>query len=196
MNLETWFPTPIWNTVIDIPDLQNQEAIDFCLAFREKSDGRVISNVGGWQSNDLLKTDLLNTPLNFLLDVALSNCQKALTELGSKKEARVLNSWISINGKNNYNELHSHPNCDLACVFYLTENNSEIEFQRPYDIQKYFLDSLETNNLTLLSYSHVTHSPVKNTFLIFPSWLQHSVKPNQSESERISVAINIKAVYP
>ena len=194
MNLETWFPTPIWNTVIDLPDTQNQEAINFCLRLEQNSVGRVVSNAGGWQSNDFSEADLANTPLNFLIGATISNCQKALVELGSKKEARIVNSWININNKNDFNKLHNHPSCDLACVFYLTNNNSEIEFQRPYDISKYFLDNLESNNSTPLSFTHVTHSPTKNAFLIFPAWLQHYVKPNLSESVRISVAINIEAV--
>lgn len=194
MNLETWFPTPIWNMVANIPDCQNQEAVNFCFALKQNSNGRVVSNVGGWQSNELFKADWLNTPLNFLVNAATANCQKALVELGSRKEAVVLNAWVNINGKTNHNQLHNHLNCDLSCVFYLTDNNSEIEFQRPYDIQKYFLDNLESNNSTAASFSHVTYSPSKNTFLIFPAWLQHSVKPNQNESPRISIAMNIKAV--
>lgn len=194
MNLETWFSTPIWNTVIDLPDTQNQEAINFCLQLEQNSVGRVVSNAGGWQSNDFLEADLVNTPLNFLIDAVVSNCQKALVELGSKKEVRIVNSWININNKNDFNKLHTHPSCDLACVFYLTNNNSEIEFQRPYDIPKYFLDNLESNNSTPLSFTHVTYNPTKNAFLIFPAWLQHYVKPNLSESVRISVAINIEAV--
>lgn len=194
MNLETWFPTPIWNTVVDITDAQNQEAIDFCVNLRERTNGREVSNVGGWQSNDLLENDLLNTPLEFLIGAAKPICQKAIMDFGSSKQAAILNSWVNINDKNNYNKLHNHTSCDLACVFYLTGNNSDIEFVRPYDIQKYFLDNLESDYSTQLSFSHVTHSPTKNTLLVFPSWLQHCVKPNENNSTRISVAINIKAI--
>lgn len=194
MIIETWFPTPIWNTVIDLPDIQNQEAVDFCLALKEKSTGRTVSNIGGWQSYDILENELINTSLKFLINIIKPACQKIIYDFGSTKKVQILNSWVNINTKNNYNKLHNHPNCDLACVFYLTDNNSEVEFERPYDIQKYFLDSLGSNNSTPLSFSHVTYGPTKNTLLIFPSWLQHRVKPNQNDSTRISVAINIKAV--
>lgn len=194
MNLETWFPTPIWNTVVGVTDNQSQEAINFCLNLRKQTNGRTVSNVGGWQSNDLLEDELLNTPLEFLIYVAKPACQKAIEEFGSTRKAKILNLWVNINDKNNYNALHNHPNCDFACVFYLTENNADIEFERPYDIQKYFLDNLNSNYSTQLSFSHVAYSPTKNTLLVFPSWLQHRVKPNQNNFTRISVAINIKAM--
>lgn len=194
MNLETWFPTPIWNTVVDVPDCQNQKAINFCLGLKDKDYGRVVSNVGGWQSNDILENELIDTPLNFLIGVVKPACQKAITDLGSNKQAVIVNSWVNINNKNDYNELHNHVSCEFACVFYLTENNSDIEFERPYDIQKYFLDSLESTFSTPASFSRVTHSPPKNALLIFPAWLKHRVKPSVSDSTRISVAINIKVV--
>lgn len=195
MNLQTWFAVPIWNAVLDLPDDQRRQAIDFCKEVKKRSVGRVLSNVGGWQSNDLLEADLLDSPLHFLLPIIKATCQKAVSDFGSLKKVNIENSWININKENTYNRLHNHAGGDLACVFYLTDNNSEIEFIRPYDIQQYYLDSLNSNYNTELSFTSVTYKPQKNTLLIFPSWLQHRVKINTDKTARISIAVNIKTIY-
>jgi uncharacterized protein (TIGR02466 family) len=194
MNLETWFAIPIWNDVIELPDTQNQEAIKFCLKLREQSPGRTLSNVGGWQSNDLYENELVCSPLQFLLPVVTAACQNALKAFGSKRKIIVSNSWINMSDRGNYNILHYHSNCDLVCVFYLTENNSAIKFDRPFDVPRYYLSQLGSSCNTALSYSNVVHTPPKNALLVFPSWLQHSVEASQSDTVRISITMNMKAV--
>lgn len=195
MNLQKWFAIPIWNAVLELSDERRLQAIDFCKEIKKHSAGRVISNIGGWQSNDLLETDLRDSPLNFLLPIIKESCQKAVNDFGSTKKINIGNAWININEENSYNRLHNHAGSDLSCVFYLTDNNSEIEFIRPYDIQQHYLDNLESKYNTELSFISVTYKPQKNTLLMFPSWLQHRVKTNINKTARISVAINIKTVY-
>ena len=34
-------------------------------------------------------------------------------------------------------------------------------------------------------------TPVPNTLIMFPAWLEHDVEPNQSQEERISISFNI-----
>lgn len=194
MNLETWFAVPIWNTVVDLSDSQRQEAIKFCLDLKEQSLGRVVSNMEGWQSNDLYEDDLLRSPLQFLPSAVMPACQEAIESLGVNRRMSVANTWINVSSKGAYNVLHNHANCALTCVFYLTEDNSAIKFERPFDVAKYYLEQVGSTCATELSFANVRYTPSKNTLLVFPPWLQHSVETNQNDTVRISVAMNMKFV--
>ena len=42
-----------------------------------------------------------------------------------------------------------------------------------------------------------TIEPLKNTLLLFPSWLKHRVEPNLSKKNRICISFNLgKGIYP
>ena len=52
MSLYNLFSVPIWNTELETID--NEEIVKHCQKWKkEQSQGRKISNVGGWQSEDL-----------------------------------------------------------------------------------------------------------------------------------------------
>jgi uncharacterized protein (TIGR02466 family) len=191
MNVETWFPVPIWNIVTSVSDTQNQQAIDFCLNLKSRLDGRTVSNAGGWQSQDLLSSDLLGTPLAPIVDeVLLPACQQAMAALGSTKKLKTANFWVNINGKGHFNLPHSHDGSVLSGVFYLTNENSSIAFTRQKDVFDYFLQTINSDYSTPLSFFEVKYTPIKNSLLIFPSWLWHSVERNDTDQDRISIAFN------
>ena len=191
MKIEQWFSIPIWKTNLEIDDDTVNECIRFCLDLSMQSEGRVKTNRGGWQSNDLFYKDFINTPLiKYFQNIEnkLAGCMK---DLDSKASLSFTNSWININRNKNENYAHTHPNSTLSGVFYLTDNNSSIIFTRNEDISTYFLETINSNNNTISSYNYVTYKPCKNDLIIFPSWLRHKVLPADSAA-RISVAFNTK----
>tara|TARA_Y200000002_G_scaffold339020_1_gene308746 strand:+ start:1994 stop:2557 length:564 start_codon:yes stop_codon:yes gene_type:complete len=186
MFLDEIFPTPIWG--FDNMNLDVDSIKFWAYEEKKKDEGRVISNVGGWQSNDYKSFD--NTPLQDLVKYALKESHHIAADLGIPKSERVLeNLWVNINPKYSYNQAHVHPEARLSGVFYVDapEKSGDICFSRDNGY------ALGTVAPELTRYSGVEqHYPAKtNRMLIFPAWVEHHVKPNLSDEDRISISFNI-----
>ena len=195
MKSEYWFPTPIWYGIYEnICETQYNNAIKYCKELAAISPGRTLSNVGGWQSNNLYYNDIINTPLQIFFDEIKPKIKEVLLELGIKYDYYIDNFWININYKDNKNHLHDHPGNSVSGVIYLTEYNSEIIFERNRDISRYHLSNLLSNCDTFLSYNTISYTPQQGQYIIFPSWLLHEVKINNNDSERISISFNVSNI--
>ena len=195
MICEQWFPTPIWRGKFnDISEQEYKDAINYCNFLSTKNTGRVISNIGGWQSNDLYLKDILGTPLQIFFEQIKPATGKALYDLGIVRDFKLDNYWININKTNDMNIIHNHPISSIAGCFYLTNNNSSIAFHRNRDVRSFHLDWLGSNGNTILSYHQIKYTPERGQYLIFPSWLEHSVEPSKSIENRISIAFNITVI--
>ena len=185
MFLEEIFPTPIWGFDLDM----DVDSIKYwCYSCMKENPGRVISNVGGWQSEDYRR--FTNTPLLELIGVILKESHHIASDLGIPEGERwVENLWININPKYSYNQVHVHPEARLSGVFYVDapENSGDICFTRDNGY------ALGTVAPELTRYSGVEqHYPAKtNRMLIFPAWVEHHVKSNMSDQDRISISFNI-----
>jgi uncharacterized protein (TIGR02466 family) len=191
MHFENWFCTPIWLHKLDLKDYDFKQILEYCLQLKSNNVGRVLSNVGGWQSQDLVYSSITNTPLYLAFNQIIPLLQLCMQDLGSSKYLQLDNAWVNINSKTNWNKSHVHEGSVLSGVFYLTDNNSSLEIQRDDNVSTYFLDHVvRSNNQTDLSYKSITYTPTKNQLIIFPSWLKHAVLPSDSNDLRISVAFN------
>ena len=195
------FPVPIH--VFDIKDfkLYQKDLIDYAYTLRskypKKSKG---SNYGiessirweteGWQSKTF--------PLNDRSDKLHSLLMDCITSLPSLKENIDIYSraWVNINSPGSLNFQHSHPGCDLSGVLWVKcpKECGNIVFYSPslfesfQEIEAYKQDFKDKNN-----YHHnYFFPPLEGRMLIFPSHLQHEVKKNLSNENRISVSFNIK----
>ena len=196
MKRDLWFPTPVWSGRFDnITEHEFNLAADHCLSEMKKSDGRVYTNVGGWQSNDFDPFDVNHVALSRFFDQIHQNFDQLRRDLDIGRNLRFDNAWININGKNHYNAVHDHPLAWLAGVFYLTDRNSEIVFHRQQDISSWHNKMMGSQMRTPLTFLSANYSPKQGDFFIFPAWLMHNVIPNSNEdTERISIAFNITLV--
>jgi uncharacterized protein (TIGR02466 family) len=193
MNLEQWFAVPIWYDYFKgIENHEYVDAINFCNSLSLKSDGRRMSNRGGWQSNDFYYRDIVDTPLQVFFKQIEHSINEVQLDLGIQRRLFIGNMWININNLNNSNVTHAHPNSSISGVFYLTKNNSNIVFTRSLDINKHHLDWIGSNGKTPLSVTDVSYTPQQGQYLFFPSWLQHRVEPNPTKEDRISIAFNFE----
>ena len=152
MILEQWFAVPIWyDSFKGIRDQEYIDAINFCNSLSLNSDGRRVSNIGGWQSNDLFYRDIIDTPLQVFFEQIEFSIKDVQLDLGIQRRLFIDNMWININNLNNSNSPHIHPACSISGVFYLTNNNSNIVFTRSTDINKHHLDWIGSNKNTPLS---------------------------------------------
>ncbi|MEE8196518.1 MAG: 2OG-Fe(II) oxygenase family protein [Acidiferrobacterales bacterium] len=103
----------------------------------------------------------------------------------------ITGCWVNINAPGTSHRIHSHPNNFLSGVYYVQTQTGAgtINFHDPR-IQTNIIRPPVTK-LTAGNTDQVVVSVRNGTLLVFPSYLQHSVDPNKSDEERISVSFNI-----
>ena len=183
------FPVPIQlaQTELNIDSL-----IEFCYEMKRKNEkGVEISNVGGWQSNNIIN----ETHTEFVkLKTEIDDAVKVYHEdVKFKKtiEQKISNIWININQKGHSNGYHVHARATLSGAFYLTKVIAPIVFQHPFhDITQYYWDSflIEEWNETNSGEWRLVSEP--NTLIIFPAWLYHKVLMSKEDTDRISLSFN------
>ena len=152
--------------------------------------GRVVSNRGGWQSsfiqeeNNIIRSTLLRGIRDYGESNQIFECDLILSSL-----------WININGKGDYNELHHHPSCDLSGVFWIKTpvDCGSLVFNSPHDfVQAKELKSYAAGVKDEWKQFESYYFPsIAGRLMIFPSFLLHQVRPNQSNEDRISVCFNL-----
>ena len=185
MSIHNIFEVPIYQVQLDL-DIESIQL--FCNKHQQKDSGRTISNVGGYQSNDL---DLNNTILTSLVEQIQTHSTKFANKLFDEPTTSCIeNIWFNVNKYRNTNKCHNHPNQDISGVYYVKtpDECGNIIFNNPaMNIENIWFDwsSYNSKNKTL---------PVsKNTLYLFPSWLNHYVEPNMNKTEeRISFSFNTR----
>jgi uncharacterized protein (TIGR02466 family) len=107
-------------------------------------------------------------------------------------EISMTQSWVSIKSEGERHTYHKHPNSLISGVFYWHEEEIEaISFMKPpaptnFDIVR---DESKTNEAPF-AFDYRNFTPLKNTLILFPSYMQHGVPKNSSPMPRKSVAFN------
>ena len=185
------FPIPIH--VIDINDFDDYKDQLVKEIYQERDEdpiGRKISNYGGWQSNQV---DIYESKSETLKKVIVDSLPQ-LKSL-SNSVSMIVAGWKNINGPGNFNFRHNHPRSNLSGVLWIKapKDSGNIEFESPQLFNRYQeLDSY-TDEFKLNSNCYMTYffPPKEGRLLIWPSDLEHEVKENKSDEDRISYSFNI-----
>ena len=100
-------------------------------------------------------------------------------------------SWFNIQKANSGLHEHTHPSSQLSVALYLqvNEHSSPLTFRNPNP----FIHFSNYINFDDFNYSYHNIKPKIGLLLVFPSWLQHLVTPNNEETiDRIVVSFNTK----
>ena len=184
------FPVPIH--IFDVNgfnEIKNQ-LIDYAYDLKKKNpEGAIISNRGGWQSQDFHISDKDDILHSFLM-----NCLNGFPHIKNSVNFSVA-AWVNINKQGDYNLKHVHPTSDLSGVVWIkcSENCGNIEFDNPSVFQTYkelvsYTDDFKDKSNIYESYYF---TPPEGRIMIFPSYLLHKVEVNKSDEDRISVSFNI-----
>ena len=159
------------------------------------SNGRKLSNLGGFQSNNLDYSKILNDSTFIQMPILLDKILLILKAIISDNNIIVDNAWININSKGDYNTKHVHPLSTLSGSVYIDipvdDNRGSFTFHRERSHIDYNLnDSLKNIPDKTIFASTYAYSPKTGDILIFPSNIEHTVEPHFSQSNRISIAFN------
>lgn len=188
--LHTLFLTPIWFKKLNL-DLELIKK--FCLDLKnDEFPNRVLSNAGGWQSVNINLNNYTELEtFKEVLDIAID--EMSLT-IHPEFRCRLDNVWININEKGNYNNTHVHPITAFAGTFYVQTppDSGNIVLFSETQKKHYPFNSLGSG----LFHEQVSITPEENSLVIFPSWIEHSVEPSNSDLPRISISFNLVQIMP
>ena len=172
-------------------DIDNNSILSYCKQ-RSKLEGRIETNVGGWQSNDI-HTD--NVAYNSLLFKITSYGNEMAKDIGLMNGLKISNSWINVNGYKDYNLVHKHPHSILSGVYYVSvpKDSGRIVFENPaYETMIYDWRPERIKDFTFHTSAKWFYEARVGRLYIFPSWLNHLVEPNLNKKEkRISISFNL-----
>lgn len=191
MYLEPIFSTPIWSEILN-HDTKKIES--YIRSIQIEDSGRVVSNEGGWQSNDFYEDDIKDTPIMPVVNNIKKLLRLCFQTLEVPHVPKIDNFWMNINPPGSYNKPHIHGNnCFLSICYYVNapENCGDLYFDRGPQ-QEYIISNFVPRGTNTFNSSRWAYKPESNKIIIFPSWLSHHVGINRSEQDRISIAFNIK----
>ena len=108
-----------------------------------------------------------------------------------KLDFYITQSWLNITKPGGYHHEHYHQNSIISGVFYIsTVENDKIMFGDPNFRIKEII-KLETKEFNFWNAPAWFFSSNNNELILFPSWLNHSVEPNEkATTDRISISFN------
>lgn len=186
MHNELWFPSVVWSTVLH--NIDNSEIKKFAYDLKKKDPGRVISNYGGWQSDNLLPGQCPEIDkLVATLDGEIALCSKQV----GLKQSTLYNIWININPPGAYNNLHHHLGATFSGAYYVDADPAQgnIQFERS-DGAEYHIPNSMVEKTTYYSSTKATYAAKTGALYVFPGWLKHNVEGNRSKNDRISISFN------
>ena len=122
-----------------------------------------------------------------------NNCFKdAFDKLGYSTNFKIYTSWVTqTKPKTSGGDFHVHSNFWYSGVYYpKITDKLFITFKRPleYIVQPHIKNYNMFNSLTM------DYEIKEHCFIIFPSYLKHTIGFNSSNEDRISIAVNVNPV--
>ena len=101
----------------------------------------------------------------------------------------ISGGWYNVLPPGGYTERHRHESSVISGAFYLKlpENSGNLYFVSP--LQQYRMCEMHVKP-NYYQNSAAEMNLQENWLYIFPSWLEHGSKPNESDEDRITVSFN------
>ncbi len=190
--MHLFFSTPIWTSKINKHEEINVQMFEY-ISSLQKIDplGVLKSNFKGWHSQNF---DMKNEQPKKFIESIKNNINLAISDMGwdlTNQSVKITGIWAIINEKDAWNQKHHHSNSDLSAAYYVSasENCGDIVFYdpRPAPVHNHPISKSPNKlNATVNSIK-----PEPGLLVLFPSYLEHSVNPNQSNKKRIVISFNL-----
>ena len=183
---EGFFPTIIYAKDFEL-DL-NQMAQNI-IQWSKEDKGVQKTNVNGWHSETNMHSKPEYKPL---VDELFKMVYDVFNEEWLDGQARLGNMWANINPPKGYNKPHVHPNALFSGVYYVKApiNSGQLVCTDPRPGIQTCMPNRKKGEPPKHLWRDLHLQPKENRAIIFPSWLWHSVQPNESNDIRISVSFN------
>tara|TARA_B100001063_G_C16613120_1_gene476769 strand:+ start:33 stop:620 length:588 start_codon:yes stop_codon:yes gene_type:complete len=190
--MHLFFSTPIWASKIDNYETTNQEMLKYIFQLQKNDPvGILKSNFKGWHSKNF---NLKDEQPKIFIEAIKKNINTALNDMGwdlSTQSVKIKNVWAIINERDAWNQKHHHSNSDLSAAYYVSahDNCGDIVFYdpRPAPVHNHPISKLPNE----LNATRREIRPEPGMLVLFPSYLEHSVRPNLSDEKRIVISFNL-----
>ena len=189
-----FFPEPIFKYRFEKFKEFNNELADYIYKLRSEDNvGLTKSNRGGWHSKNFKLDNKDSIQFKFAVEI-----QKYILDVfrnyGWKTEQnriQIKEMWAIINKKDDFNVIHTHPNCYLSSAYYVKApaNCGKSLIENPNQAKKHFYPQLA--NKTELNMPIAGLDVNEGDLLLFPGYLPHKVAKNESDEDRIVVSFNV-----
>ena len=196
------FSTPVVVARMSGAELINRDLKRIILEHAAREPGTQHSNLGGWQSTWDMET-WGGEGLHRVLETARGLADRLTVDRQGNpvKVQWRINCWANVNRSGHGNEFHTHPGAFWSGCCYVddggigaaTNLGGEFEVQDPRGVAPAMyapMLAFAAPNGTSLGAS-LTLTPESGMIIMFPSWLQHAVRPYRGNRERISIAFNL-----
>ena len=181
------FATPFWQTKVEGVD--NEPIKKYCYELKDKTDGVVISNRGGWHSKEIIHP--IPSELQNLFNQITVWSNNYCAQITGITDLVLGNWWININQPGSYNRRHDHQKSILSGVYYVDCEGSNIgQLCVERDDNMEFFAGRYTNK-SPICLANFNILPFTSFLLMFPAWTYHSVEMNMEDRDRISIAFNL-----
>ena len=159
----------------------------------EDNEGLKRSNKGGWHSKPF-KLGIKDTIQHkFTLEIQ-KNILDTFQKYGWETKnvpITIKEMWAIINKNEDFNVLHSHPNCYLSAAYYVKAplNCGKFEIECPNIAKANSFPLIKNPND--LNVRVVSIDIDEGDLLIFPGYLPHKVAKNLSGQDRIVISFNV-----
>ena len=189
-----FFPEPVFKFKLeDFKDL-NKELSEYIYKLHDQDkDGLERSNRGGWHSKNFELTAKGSIQNKFAI-ILQKYILKVFQNNGWKtenKNIRIKEMWAIINKNGDFNVLHTHPNCYLSAAYYVKapQKCGRFQIENPNIAKRNFYPEIKTKNELNLQVAGIEID--EGDLLIFPGYLPHKVRANQSGEDRIVISFNV-----
>ena len=189
MITEYHFPTQIY--IKDIPNAisLNQYLEQKILQWSQQDKGVSKTNAGGWHSTTDMNT---KEEYNDLTRELFAMQDEIFAKEKLTLKPVLGNMWANINYPGNFNRPHIHPNALFSGVYWVkapVQSGNFIVYDPRPGVQM-SMPNRKEGKLPSELWREVHYEPKAGTAIMFPAWLWHEVKPNESNDTRISVSFN------
>ncbi|WP_440671934.1 TIGR02466 family protein [Candidatus Pelagibacter sp. HIMB1715] len=188
------FPEPIFKYKVDNYEEFNKDLKTYIYKLYE-NDSRGIerSNRGGWHSTHF-RINEINSIQNRFAQHMQKYIINSFQNMGWRvkdKNIRIKEMWAIINKRNDFNVIHTHPNCYLSSAYYVKapKNCGKFIVENPNIAKRHSFPEITNKNELNGDIAGIEIS--EGDLILFPSYLPHKVGKNESDDERIVISFNV-----
>jgi uncharacterized protein (TIGR02466 family) len=176
-NMHNIFSVPIWGGMLQNHQYQNKNYIDKILELERTQPSVKKSNFGGYQTHENLHKDPIFIELATQIESLANEADQFPLKLS------IESMWGNINYYKDFNGNHTHGGI-LSGVYYVEIHEN---------CGKLILVNTAPKT-AIYKGSNFPIDPTECALILFPSWLEHYVEPNQTNERRISISFNLDFV--
>ena len=185
------FVTRIWAFDLSALLVNQQKWLTIIAAMREAEPTAGRSNRCGWSSSNrsILEKEAFKS-LRDAVGMAIDHTFKEMKVINTDKFNIAVESWVNSHDAGGFNVKHMHTHAMLSGSFYLKvpEGSGDIVFSdpRPGSVHAPIRCSSSFGSMDMRIQSKA------GQLILFPNYLEHFVLENKSDSQRVSISMNVK----